>query len=114
MPKDEGAAFSLRCHDIESWPAAHAPPLIPTSWSVRLCSALNDVVQDESHSYPLANRLGEARLKTSGPFRVIHLSLLQTYMPGSCSGVGRTVQGSVNHLSLPALQPDPQPTHTRG
>lgn len=114
MPKDEGAGFSLRCHDIESWPAAHAPPLIPTSWSVRLCSALNDVVQVESHSYPLVNRSGEARLNTSGPFRVIHLSLLQTYMPDFRSSVGRTVQGPVNHLPLPALQPDPQPTHARG
>lgn len=114
MPKDEGAGFSLRSHNIERWPAAHAPPFIPTSWSVRLCSALNDVVQVQSHSYPLANRPGEARLKTSGPFRVIHLSLLQTCMPGSCSSVGRTVQASANYLPLPVLQPDPQPTHTRG
>lgn len=105
MSKDEVAGLSLRCHDIESWPNTHTPPLTLTSWSVRLHSALNDVVQVESQPYPLANSSGEVRLNPCGPFRVIRLSLLQTYVP--CSGVGRAVQGSVSHLPQPALQPDP-------
>lgn len=88
--------------------------LTPPSWSVRVCSALNDVVRVKGQPYPLANSSGEARLNPSGPFRVIHLFLLQTYAPRSCSCMGRAVQASVSYLPLPALQPDPRPAQARG
>lgn len=111
VPKDEGAGLSLGCHDIESWPDTHAP-LIPISWSVRLHSALDDV-RVEGQPYLLANSSREPQLNPSDLFRVIHLSLLQIYMPHSCSGMGRAVQRLVSHLPLPTLQPDPRPTPAR-
>lgn len=92
MSKDEGAGLSGRWHGIEIWADSHAPPLSPTSWSVRLCSALNGIVQAEGQPCAVADISGEAMLDSSGLGRVIHLSP----WPCSHSGLGRPVWGGGN------------------